>query len=78
MVLPSHIPPLAWGRACAFWAGAFFFGAKGNTALFTDLKVPALIEREGRTRYGPPFTHPSPCVGDDLSPDLFFCFWLGN
>ena len=22
MVLPSHIPPLAWGRVCAFWAGA--------------------------------------------------------
>ena len=31
MVLPSHIPPLAWGRVGALWAGAFFFAGAGNT-----------------------------------------------
>ena len=30
MVLPSHIPPLAWGQACALGPGAFFFAGAGT------------------------------------------------
>ena len=38
--------------------GAFFFGAKGSANLFTDLKAPALIEREGGTAMVPPSHFP--------------------
>ena len=57
MVLPSHIPPLAWGQACAFWAvGVFFIGAEdgGERIPFFKGAVCALIKREGGTAKVPP------------------------
>ena len=58
--------------------GAFFFGAKGSANLFTDLKAPALIEREGGTAMVPP-SH-FPLLAEEQLPLYFgrlFC-WRGE
>ena len=45
MVLPSHIPLLAWGKV-GIWAGTSFLLVPGERILFHKEAAPALIERE--------------------------------
>ena len=78
MVLPSHFPLLAEGQACVFRVGAFFFGgAEGSANLFTDLKAPALIEREGGTAMVPPSHFPLLAEGGACAfrVGAFFFWW---
>ena len=57
--------------------GAFFFGAKGSANLFTDLKAPALIEREGGTAMVPPSHFPLLAEGGACAfrVGAFFFWW---
>ena len=57
--------------------GAFFFGAKGSANLFTDLKAPALIEREGGTAMVPPSHFPLLAEGGACAfrVGMFFFWW---
>ncbi len=75
MVLPSHIPPLAWGQACAFWAGGVLFWCRGSAYLFADLRASALIKREGGTAKVPPSHIPFLAV---VSGGAVSGFWGGR
>ena len=49
MVLPSHFPLLA-GEGLVHFEQGRLFGVEGSAYLSADLKITALIKREGRTR----------------------------